>query len=180
VEARFWKGSRLNLRSCEVKQSIDLANVVRRTSAVKRWSLSCYGGYHLTEVQLDTGDESQPSKSIACFLTTRRKPPKRDEECTFLPLLLDGRSERLHDLNDGKLRLVNKDGSREQQIEGDSPLSLDTDDKAREYLRLFCAFVWAELGSFSLLTDTKDFPAGIVPQPDLLKIPCRRVEKNGD
>jgi hypothetical protein len=175
------RGTRLNLRSCEVKQSIDLANFVRGPLAVKRWPLSCYRGFHLTEALLITGDETEPSKKIACFLSTGRKARnKQNEECTFLPLLLDGRSEHLHKLNLGKLTKVNKNGSREESFDGDSPLSLDTDTKAREYLRLFCAFVWGDSGSFSLLTDMKDFPTGTVPQTDLLTIPCRPMEKNGE
>jgi len=55
---------------------------------------------------------------------------------------------------------------------------LGNEEEAREYLKLFCAFVWGNMGSFSLLTDQQDLPNGKVPEPELLKIPCRRIAKN--
>ncbi len=75
---------------------------------------------------------------------------------------------------------MKNDGSEEKSIPVDAPLVLKTEEQAREYLRLFCAFVWAENGSFSIITDKKDLPKGTDADPDLLNIHCSNEEKDKD
>ena len=175
------EGAKLNLQNCEVKGSIEMADLARQPIGVRRWPLLCYPEFYLTEVLLKTGADEESPNGIASFLTTSRKPPKKGR--TYLPILLNGQSLQLRNLNEGKLSMVNKDGSKvEEEHSPQEPLrflSLNTDEEVQEYLKLFCAFVWAESGSFSLLTDKKDLPEGINPAPDLT-IHCDKRENDGE
>lgn len=136
--------------------------------------LTCYPSYHVAEVLLPTPGRNAP-EGIASFLVTSRKPEKG---MAYEPILLNGSSEPFHKFNGGVFTVINPDGSK-RLLRRKSPLVLDSSDKAREYLKLFCAFVWAERGSFSLLTDPGDLPDGMQYSPELLKIPVSRATNEG-
>jgi hypothetical protein len=171
-QSQFRQGAVLNLSNCEVHQAMDFADPVGTPVAVNHSSLSCYPGFSLTEVLF----VDQGRHAIAAYLTFDRQSDV--PESTYLPILLNGRSEHLRTLNAGYLKLATHHGSREKTIRISSPLTLDTEDQAREYLRLFCAYVWGEYGSFSLITDPRDLPASATPDPEILKIPCVEIRND--
>ncbi len=167
----------LTLRDAEVKGSIDFATQVLRPIGVRRTKLKCYPTFYLSEVLLPAWEEGETRERIACFLTSDRPAPGKGMR--YKPTVLNGNSEQLHRLNRGELTLVNRDGS-EEETKVESLLSLKNEEEAREYLKLFCAFVWGELGSFSLMTEKRDLPNGMPVEAELLRIDCRMKEKNGE
>lgn len=132
--------------------------------------LTCYPSYYVAEVLLLAPGRNAP-QVIASFLLTSRKP---DKGIAYEPILLNGSSEPFRKLNRGQFTVIKPDGSK-TLIRGKSPLVLDSEDKARQYLKLFCAFVWAERGSFSLLTERGELPHGMHYNPELLEIPVYRA-----
>ncbi|HTV04580.1 MAG TPA: hypothetical protein VME86_04365 [Acidobacteriaceae bacterium] len=79
------------------------------------------------------------------------------------PILLDGSSYPLHELN-------KKAGT----------LTLDKEEQVREYLKLFCASVWGDLGSFAIIDEHEFLPKErkkLKDEETILKIP---VTKQGD
>lgn len=79
------------------------------------------------------------------------------------PILLDGTSDPLHELN-------KKAGT----------LTLDKEEQVREYLKLFCASVWADEGSFAIIDEAECLPKErkkLKDEETILKIP---VAKQGD
>ncbi len=170
--AEFSKTKKLTLSKCEVQQAMDFAEPLLPPKAVRRHSLSCYRGVTLTEV-LFVGDEA----AIAAFLTfdrpsdvTVRAPEITvNRNRTFLPILLNGRSEPLDTLNKGSATVATDNGSREETIKINCPLELRTEVQAREYLKLFCAYVWGEEGLFSIISDPRDLGTADY-DPEILKI----------
>jgi hypothetical protein len=132
--------------------------------------LTCYPSYHVDEVLLPVPGRNPP-EGIASFLVTSRNPEKA---IAYEPILLNGSSDPFHKFNRGEFTVIDPNGSK-RLLRGKSPLVLDGEDKAREYLKLFCAFVWAERGSFGLLTEPGDLPNGMQYSPELLKIPVSRA-----
>jgi hypothetical protein len=134
--------------------------------------LACYPEYYVAEVLLPVPGR-KPAEGIASFLVTSRKSKKG---AAYEPVLLNGSSERFHTFNRGALIVIDPDGTK-RRLRRKSPLVLDSEDKAREYLKLFCAFVWAKRGSFSLLTEPGDLPDGMKYNPERLKIPVSQNAK---
>lgn len=97
--------------------------------------LLCYPGMKLIELLCTTFDPN--SLFIATLLVS--------EEDRKKPILLDGYSRRLHDLN------------------RDTPesLQLETPEQMTEYLKLFCASAWGEKGSFAIVDDRFGLPETI-------------------
>ena len=147
----------------------------RPRAVLRSKELICYPCFYLTEVLVPVmGEEGEIREGIVSFLTTSQRPKIG---VAYKPILLNGQAEKLYRLNSGNRTVIKRDGS-EKQLRGDSPLTLSDAEKAREYLRLFCAFVWGDLGSFSLLTDPQDLPKGNVPNQELLKIPCTAIQNS--
>src|SRR6185437_3929132 len=98
-------------------------------------TLTCYPGMKVAEVLCFTDALRWPADLyIASFLVS-------DNESVF-PVFLDGNSYRLKRLN----------------RQSPSLLKLDEPEQVREYLKLFCASVWADWGAFAIIDDEGGVP----------------------
>jgi len=95
--------------------------------------LTCYPGMSVAEVLCFKDAWSSPKDLyIASFLVSENA----------FPVFLDGSSNRLHTLN----------------RQSPSLLQLDEAAQAREYLKLFCASVWADWGAFAIIDEEGGVP----------------------
>jgi hypothetical protein len=118
-------------------------------AVAKSGDLICYPGMKVVEVLWSSNAWGwrAPGKYIATYLVS--------EKDQTAPLLLTGESIRLHSLN----------------RQTPSPLKLGTPSEAREYLKLFCAAVWGEHGSFAIIDDVRGLPESF----DREKVDPRRL-----
>ncbi len=121
-------------------------------------------------VELVSSLDNNPSCSVASFLVFLENSDL-DYGCKDLTarqikriVFLDGTSNPLHKLNEEK----------------PSPLILETEEQAREYLLLFCASVWGEEGSFAILLKDEALPnllaKDVALDPIRLSIPLNKEE----
>lgn len=137
----FFRRGTLSLREAEIEHSLVVAPLYSdsQLANVKRRKLICYPGFTLTELifpadpQTDpeTDPEAGPPQRIASVLTKGKEKV----------VLLDGRAHLLHSLN------------REHRLD------IRTEEAKKEYLRLFCAYTWAEQGAFALIEQETQLPA---------------------
>lgn len=92
--------------------------------------LLCYKGWKFAEILFFQNTTSL--LLIASFLMPAGSPSSGERQT---PILLDGNANRLHKLNEREPR----------------PLSLDTEEEAREYLKLYCASVRSKFGFLAIL-----------------------------
>jgi len=152
----------LSVRDAHIGHSFILASLYEDIGELRRRRLSCYPNYMLSEVTLPPDHDENALLAqmqergirIASFLTrsTRRRWLRKAQTDPTRVILLDGHSSSFH--------LLNARGY----------LKLNTHEQAEEYLRLFCAFTWAEEGSFALVERDLQLPTrfrGKVPVHNL-------------
>lgn len=106
-----------------------------RPLRIRACELASYPGWYLCEALFET------SGSGVGLLPFLFEPPEDEQEAARV-VVLDGRSNPIHDLND----------TRE--------LQLGTSEQAAEYLTFFCAHVWGDEGAFEIVQDSIDLRGG--------------------
>lgn len=135
------------LRSCDLSGASFRGTLdVSRSVFVERYlpevraialspKLTCYPEMRVAEVLCFTDALRRPADLyIASFLVSEKE--------NDTPVFLDGNSNRLHTLN----------------RRSPTALKLDKPEEAREYLKLFCASVWGDWGSFAIIDEEAGVP----------------------
>ena len=134
------KPRELLLADCDIGHALSMPRSAAIDEQLKfrnaRWAkLECYPAFELLEVQTSANNQSPKEK-------WRWRGFLRKQGGDLIAL--DGTSPRFHDLN--------RSGA----------LKLQTEDEAKEYLRLFCAYVWGDAGAFALIESRDQLPTGSV------------------
>ena len=132
------KPRQLLLTDCDIGHALSMPHSAAINEQLKfrnaRWTpLACYPGFELLEIQTSADNQSPEKKWRWRGLLRKR---------VGALIALDGTSPRFHELN--------RSGA----------LKLQTEDDAKEYLRLFCAYVWGEYGAFALIESREQLPEG--------------------
>jgi hypothetical protein len=138
----FFRRGNLSLRDADIGHMFVVSPMYWEIAGVRQRQLTCYQGFTLSEIMLvDDTELSQPRVRIASFIH------KGNEQV----VLLTGESRQFHNLN----RAIS--------------LNIQDETTAREYLRLFAAYIWAENGAYSLIEETAALPerfrSGLVITP---------------
>lgn len=107
---------------------------------LRRRPLACYPGWSLVEAidALDGGGDGQAEASGSRIYAALWAPCSGSARGQFWPL--DGSSASIHSFNDRV------------------PPDLSSEEAVRDYLELFCGYLWAQDGPFRVIASTDDLP----------------------